>query len=124
MQDHTQRVMVNVSVFRCRSVTSDVPQGSVLAPVYFIIFTGSGIACNLSKFADDTKLCGADKMSDRQDVIQRDLDKLKHQAQETLMRFHKSKCRNLHSQWMLGDLRTEHNPAEKNFGYLWMTSWM
>jgi len=64
-------------------------------------------------------------MSDRQDAIQRDLYRLKQQVQETLMRFNKSKCKvlhmscsNLHYQYKLGNVRIEHNPAEKNLGVL------
>ncbi|GAB0182946.1 triadin [Grus japonensis] len=82
-----------------RSVMSGVPQGLVVGLALFNIFVSdmdSGIECTLSKFANDTKLCGAVNTLEGRDDIQRDIDRLERWALAKGMKFNKAKCKILH----------------------------
>ncbi|GAB0208696.1 mitochondrial enolase superfamily member 1 [Grus japonensis] len=75
LDGRTQRVVVNSSMSKWRTVTSGIPQG---------------------KFADDTKLCGVVDTLEGRDAIQRDLDRLERWARANRMKFNKAKCKVLH----------------------------
>ncbi|GAB0180173.1 mitochondrial enolase superfamily member 1 [Grus japonensis] len=128
LDGHTQRVVVDSSMSKWRSVTNGVPQESVLGLALFNIFVGdmdSEMDFTISKFANDTKLCGVVDTLEGRDVIQRDLDRVERWAHANFMKFNKAKCkvphmgrRNPKHNYGLSGEWIESSPEEKDLGVL------
>jgi len=103
---------------------SDIPWGLVLGRALFNIFVGnmgSEIECTHSKFADDSKLCGAVDTLEGRDAIQQDAERLERWAHVNLLKFNKAQCKVLHMGWSnpkhkyrLGGEWIESSPEEKD----------
>ncbi|GAB0185019.1 cAMP-dependent protein kinase inhibitor alpha [Grus japonensis] len=103
---------------------SGIPQGLVLGPALFNIFVSdvdSGIKCTLSKFANNTKLCGVVDTLEGRDAIQRDLDRLKRWARANCTMLYEVLhvgLGNPKHKYRLGGEWIESSPEEKDLGVL------
>ena len=81
-----------------KSVTSGVPQGSILGPILFVLFIndlpqGINTDTNISLYADDTKMWR--QITSYTDIVklQKDIDVLHDWSFRNLMKFHPKKCK-------------------------------
>jgi len=99
LTDRKQRVCVGQGKSQWTTVTSGVPQGSVLGPLLFIIYINdldTDIISKLTKFADDTKLCYKADCTQDCLILQRDLDRLVDWSDKWQMNFNIEKCTVMH----------------------------
>ena len=75
-------------------VESGVPQGSVLAPVLFLVYVNDmpeGVNSYMNLFADDAKLCRCVKSEEDCEILQKDLDEIWRWSKRWEMEFNLNK---------------------------------
>ena len=97
--DRRQKVGIRGRFSKWTKILSGVPQGSVLGPLLFVIFINdidTGILSKISKFADDTKLCGKVVNDEDAKIMREDLKKLYQWSLDWQMIFNVDKCSVMH----------------------------
>ena len=124
--DRHQRVIVGRSRSGWTPVPSGVPQGSVLAPLLFILYVNdlpSALNCGIKIFADDSKLYKSVILPADPIALQKDLDAAARWAEEWQLTFNAAKCkvlhighRNRHHVYTLSETALEETAAERDLG--------
>ena len=98
LTDRQQRVVVKGEVSDWLTITSGVPQGSLLGPLFFIIYINDlpGIInknSSIALYADDSKLYRIINSPDDMSSFQGDLDKISDWCKENKMKINTKKCK-------------------------------
>ena len=99
LKERKQRVVIGENVSSWAEITSGVPQGSVIGPLLFVLFTNNlpETLKNLTKlYADDTKILNEMLSSASTLSLQSDLDLAFKWTQDWLVKFNISKCMVMH----------------------------
>ena len=96
-----QKVIVNGKESTWGTVTSGIPQGSVLGPILFILFINDlpehlPNNSNLYLYADDTKIFREIKDDLDREKLQEDIYSMYEWSERWLLRFHPDKCKTMH----------------------------
>ena len=109
LHNRKQRVLVNGAASKLKPVISGVPQGSVLGPLLFLIYTAD-LGCNLEnklvQYTDDsTLMCSVRSPDDRvtaSDSLCRDLSKIQQWCKQWGMKLNAKKTPSLHFHSQIG----------------------
>ena len=98
LKDRQQRVIIGGSQSGLKSVRSGVPQGSILGPLFFVLFINDMSECvsegtSIALYADDTKIWRKIVGWEDHEILQRDINALQCWADKNKMKFHPDKCK-------------------------------
>ena len=97
LQDCYQRVVINGTLSSNLSVTSGVPQGSILGPLLFVLFIEDiyshvSEGTKIALYADDTKIWRGIETENDCFILNQDIAALHQWPEENCMKFHPDKC--------------------------------
>ena len=98
LSNRTQRVVIDGYSSSLSEITSGVPQGSILGPLFFVIFINDlpDVVCSdntIALYADDSKMFRVIDCDEDLIYFQEDLDKLHQWSQRNQMDFNTKKCK-------------------------------
>ena len=98
LNNRTQRVVIDGYSSSLSEITSGVPQGSILGPLFFVIFINDlpDVVCSdntIALYADDSKMFRVIDCDEDLIYFQEDLDKLHQWSQRNQMDFNTKKCK-------------------------------
>ena len=95
LSKRTQRVVVRGVSYEPSSVSSGVPQGTVLGPLVFLVYINDmplNVSSKIGLFADDACLYRSIKTEEDISILQNDLNALVSWENDWSMEFNPSKC--------------------------------
>ena len=98
LKDRKQCVVIGGAQSDVKNVRSGVPQGSILGPLFFVLFINDMSECvsngtHIVLYADDTKIWRKIECWNDHEILQHDIDALHGWAERNLMKFHPDKCK-------------------------------
>ena len=99
LSGRTQSVKINSAISNQKNVTSGIPQGRVLGPIFFILLFNDITEClqisDYFLYCDDLKTLPSKETT----LIQTEIDCLSFWAFENGLQFHPDKCERLNFNW-------------------------
>lgn len=134
LHDRKQRVTVLGATSIPLSVTSGVPQGSILGPMLFLLYVNdlpeTVSSSRVATFADDTKLFKAISNMTDSSSLQKDLEDLGQWSLSSGLKFNESKCKvqtisrkknNVFHPYSMNNIHLKRTKEERDLG-VWITS--
>ena len=131
LSNRQQRVVMGENISEWKDILSGVPQGSVLGPLFFLIYLNDllQLLTTQSKvYADDTKLISINKSDQHKFILQEDLNVIYRWTVDWLLFLNEGKCKIIYlgtkeqllnkNKYFINDIQVTETVAEKDLGVL------